>query len=73
MTTVSQTVDVPMCLLYRYNYHLASRTLCPFLHGFIPLAGLETNESFSIDVSTSSPEPVNYTLKAEFAEKFVLS
>ncbi|XP_020628587.1 SID1 transmembrane family member 2-like [Orbicella faveolata] len=57
----------------RYNYHLASRTLCPFLHGFIPLAGLETNESFSIDVSTASPKLVNYTLKAEFAENFLLS
>lgn len=57
----------------RYNYHLASRTLCPFLHGFIPLTGLETIESFSIDVSTASPKLVNYTLNAEFADNFLLS
>jgi len=56
----------------KYNYRLASRTLCPFLHSFILINGTET-ESFSVDISTSSPKPVNYTLKAEFVENFQLT
>jgi len=59
-------------LAYRYNYRLASRTLCPFLHSFVLINGTET-ESFSVDISTSSPKPVNYTLKAEFVENFQLT
>ena len=53
----------------RYNYHTASRTLCPFLHSYVKINGSGT-DSFSVDVSTSSPQPVNYTLKAEFVHNF---
>ena len=63
------------CLLFvcRYNYSRASRTLCPFLHSYILLTnGSVLPESFSVDVSTFSPKPVNYTLKADFVDNFVL-
>ncbi|XP_068734259.1 SID1 transmembrane family member 1-like [Montipora capricornis] len=53
----------------KYNYHTASRTLCPFLHSYVKINGSGT-DSFSVDVSTSSPQPVNYTLKAEFVHNF---
>lgn len=57
----------------KYNYSLASRTLCPFLHSYISLTnGSVLPESFSVDVSTFSPKPVNYTLKADFVDNFVL-
>nr|XP_058947925.1 SID1 transmembrane family member 1-like [Pocillopora verrucosa] len=53
-----------------FNYNLVSRTLCPFSHG---ITQLNRSEAISIDVSTSSQKPVNYSLKAMFADKFQLS
>lgn len=56
----------------QFNYTIASRTLCSFLHNLVPING-SGSESFSVDISTSSPHPVNYILKAEFVNNFEVS
>lgn len=60
---------VGLFTLCRFNYTIASRTLCSFLHNLVPING-SGSESFSVDISTSSPHPVNYILKAEFVNNF---
>lgn len=56
----------------QFNYTFASRTLCSLLHNLVPING-SWSESFSVDISTSSPKPVNYILKAEFVNNFEIS
>ncbi|KAK2573643.1 SID1 transmembrane family member 1 [Acropora cervicornis] len=56
----------------QFTYTFASRTLCSFLHNLVPING-SGSESFSVDISTSSPNPVNYILKAEFVNNFEIS
>ena len=60
-------------LLSSFGYPLASRNLCPYLHSnAADEAPANGNTSFSIDVSSSSPHPVEYNLTAYFVKHFEL-
>lgn len=59
---------------YREEYKLVSRTLCPVENYKTSLQAshLDVKQRLFVDVSTSSPSYVNFTVKAEFENDFLL-
>ncbi|XP_052804134.1 SID1 transmembrane family member 1-like isoform X1 [Mya arenaria] len=60
--------QIPLILHNQYKYREASRTLCPEDMG----KKLPYNRTFTVAVSSQSSMPVNFTLKAEVVEDFVI-